>query len=128
MSRLAEKLTLLQGLLAISRRQTELLCSDMEADIAGPLEYTVEQREKLVASIDAIDAKLTPADKNPDVMAEIRAVLNDIQENDAGNRRLLEDAMQKIGDGMTRIRGARKQAAAYEDAPQWTGQRFDSKQ
>jgi hypothetical protein len=128
-SLLNEKLTLLREMLAVSLRQAGLLTADEETDTAGPLEFAITQRENLMAAIDALDARLTPADADPAIQAEIRGVLEAIQENDEKNRQLLEAALQKTSGDITRLRGVRKQINAYgADGPVESGQRFDSKQ
>jgi hypothetical protein len=137
MNLLNEKLTLLREMLAVSHRQTGLLTADEETDTAEPLAFTIDQRESLMAAIDAVDAKLRGA--APDgghgasdadgMKTEIRAVLSEIMETDGKNRRLLEEALQKTGGDITRLRGVRKQITAYgNDGPIESGQRFDSTQ
>jgi len=124
-----EKLTLLREMLAVSRRQTELLKSDEDTDTAEPLLFAIEQRESLTAAVDALDARMSPADAGPAVKADIRAVLTEIMENDEKNRLLLEEALLKTGGDITRLRGARKQINAYGgEGPIESGMRFDTSQ
>ena len=123
MDPLGNKLTLLRELLAVSRRQGDLLrVDDAEADLAEPLLAIVEQRDSLITAINELDAAGRIDDPG------VRELLLELQQSDEDNRRLLEAGMKRSIDGVSRVRGARRQLAGYGDPPAMTGQLFDGEQ